>query len=148
MDKNEEQDIRNLFQDMSIAWNKGDGKAFGECFTENCDYITYNGQLLRGREAVSEVHQQLFDSFLKGSKMGGDDGIADIRFLTPDIAIVHGKGVIKLKWQKKPPKGRQSINTNVVVKENGKWKIDAFHNSRIKDPNWIQKLLVKANEKK
>ncbi|HET7578129.1 MAG TPA: SgcJ/EcaC family oxidoreductase [Bacillales bacterium] len=139
----DEQYLRNLFQAMSTAWNNGDGEAFGTCFTEDCDYVTFNGQHLEGRKAVAEVHQQLFDGVLRGSTMNHD--IKDIRFLNSDTAIVHVVGAVKLRWQKSTPKGRDSINTNVAVKRNGVWKITAFHNCRIKGPNWIQKILMKTS---
>lgn len=144
---NDEESLKNLFQAMSKAWNSGDGEAFGACFTGDCDYVTFNGQHLKGRKAIAKVHQELFDGVLKRSKMEGD-GIKDIRFLTSEIAIVHGVGAVRLRWQRKAPKGRESINTNVVIKKNGEWKIAAFHNCRIKNPNWVQKLFMKSNSGK
>lgn len=144
--RNDEQALRDLFHDLSERWNQGDGEAYGTCLTEGCDYVTFNGQHLKGRKEVAKVHQQLFDGVLKGSKMA--HSVKDIRFLTPDLAIVHVVGAVNLRWQKKAPKGRDSINTNVVIKENGEWKITAFHNCRIKDANWIQKLLMKSQQKR
>lgn len=144
--KNDEQVLKNLIRTVSDTWNIGDGKAYGTCFTEDCDYVTFNGQHLKGRGNVAEVHQELFDGVLKGSEMHHD--VKDIRFITPDTAIVHVLGAIQLRWQKRAPKGRESINTNVAIKRDGEWKITAFHNCRIKDPNWIQRLLMKSSNKK
>ena len=74
--------------------------------------------------------------------------IKDIRFLTADIAVVHIIGAVKLRFQKKAPQGRQSINTNTVVRQNGQWKVTAFHNCRIKKPSFMQKLFMIVNNNK
>jgi hypothetical protein len=62
-------------------------------------------------------------------------------FITPDVAIIDCIGAVKLKWQKKSPKKRQSINTIILVKPDGKWKIRAFHNCHIQNPNPLRNLL-------
>lgn len=129
----DERAIRELFNRMSAAWNKGDGRAFAACFTEDVDYITFFGQHLKGREAVAVAHQQLFDGIMKGSTLSGADGITRMRFLTPDVAVVHAVGSIKMRWQVRPSKRRASINTNILVKDDhGAWLISAFQNTRIK----------------
>ncbi|SHF25175.1 conserved hypothetical protein [Seinonella peptonophila] len=135
---NREKDIkalRQLFADLSDAWNKGDGIAFGECFTEDADYITFMGQHLKGRKSIAEVHQWLFDGPLKGSRLTGGESSIELqpRFITPTVAIIHGVGVVALSDSEQDSTDRESINTNVVVKQSGEWKITAFHNCRIQE---------------
>lgn len=134
--------ILAIFETIGKAWNEHNGQSFGQCFTEDADYVTFNGQHIKGRQDIAEIHQKLFDGVLRGSSML-DGGSIQIRFLTPDMAVVHCVGAIKLRWQKKAPKNRDSINTNVIVKEKGDWKIAAFHNCRIQPPNFIQKWFMK-----
>lgn len=134
--------ILALFEKLGKAWNEHNGQAFGLCFTEDADYVTFNGQHIKGRQDIAEIHQKLFDGVLRGSSMV-DGGSIQIRFLTPDIAVAQCVGAIKLRWQKKAPKNRDSINTNVIVNEKGDWKIAAFHNCRIQPPNFIQKWFMK-----
>nr|WP_090821775.1 SgcJ/EcaC family oxidoreductase [Paenibacillus sp. yr247] len=143
--KGKEQDenaINAIFEALGKAWNEYNGQAFGQCFTEDADYVTFNGQHIKGRQAIADIHQKLFNGVLRGSSMT-DGGSIQIRFLSPDMAVAHCVGAIKLRWQKKAPKNRDSINTNVLVKEKGDWKIAAFHNCRIQPPNFIQKWLMK-----
>ncbi|WNC15969.1 SgcJ/EcaC family oxidoreductase [Brevibacillus brevis] len=124
--------IHTLFAAMSEAWNKGDGAAFGECFTEDADYVTFMGHRLMGRKQIAEVHQKLFDGPLRGSRLESSAaGELQPRFVTPDVAIVHATGEAKLADASQDPGDRGSINTNVVVKQGGEWKITAFHNCRI-----------------
>ncbi|GJM74992.1 hypothetical protein HMSSN036_72080 [Paenibacillus macerans] len=83
--------IRELFTALNEAWNNGDGTAYGECFTEDADYVTFIGQHLKGRKQIAEVHQWLFNGPLRGSKMESNF-TSDLqpRYITPDVAVVHG----------------------------------------------------------
>jgi len=142
--KDEEQ-IKAVLENLAKAWNNADAELFGSCFTEDCDYVTFNGQHIKGRKENVETHRKLWKGILRGSKLVG--GSQTFRFVNENLAIVHATGSVKLRWQKKAPKGRKSINTNVFIKQNGEWKITAFHNCRIVKPNLIQKFFMKLFEK-
>ncbi|MFM1655201.1 SgcJ/EcaC family oxidoreductase [Brevibacillus sp. B_LB10_24] len=133
--EHQEKDVKaigEIFAALREAWNRGDGAAFGECFTEDADYVTFSGQHLKGRKQIAEVHQWLFDGPLKGSLLESSAQTELLpRFVTSEVAIVHGLGEVKLSETHSDPDDRSSINTNVVVKRNGAWKITAFHNCRI-----------------
>ncbi|GIP23163.1 SgcJ/EcaC family oxidoreductase [Paenibacillus sp. J22TS3] len=137
-------EIESLFERLKLAWDRGDGEAYGVCFTEDADYVTFQGEHLQGRKAIADTHQELWNSVLRGSALEGE--IKKIRFITPEIAIFHGLGVVRLRWQKTAPKKRDSINTNIAVKQNGEWKIAAFQNSRISGPGLMQKLFTKLSK--
>jgi uncharacterized protein (TIGR02246 family) len=136
-----ETEIKQLFQNIKEAWNKGDAELYTSYFTENCDYVTFDGQHLKGRQANAEIHNKLFTGLLRGSKLTGE--IKTIRFLTPEIAIYHSIGAVQLGFQKQESTNRLSINTNVVIKENGNWRISVFQNTRIKKTNIFQRLFLK-----
>ncbi|GAB3930811.1 SgcJ/EcaC family oxidoreductase [Larkinella terrae] len=138
---NDEKQIRELLETIKEAWGKGDAQLFSSCFTDDCDYVTFAGDHLEGRKANAEAHKALWSGILRGSKLNGR--VKKIRFLTPDIALVYGLGAVQLRWQKAAPKGRDSISTNVVIRQNGTWKITAFHNCRIQKPGFFQKLFMK-----
>jgi uncharacterized protein (TIGR02246 family) len=130
--------IRELFTHLEETWNAGDGIAYSQCFTTDSDYVTFEGGHLQGRRANAESHQQLFSTFLKGSKLKGQ--IKDIRFLSPDVAVLHATGNVQLRWQARPAPGRESIQTYVAVKRDGAWRFTAFHNSRILQRDWYHYL--------
>ncbi|WP_301170120.1 SgcJ/EcaC family oxidoreductase [Brevibacillus nitrificans] len=126
--------IHTLFASLSDAWNTGDGVAYGDCFTEDADYVTFMGQHLKGRKQIADVHRMLFQGPLKGSVMESSISSDSIpRFITPDVAIIHGIGEVRLAQPAHDPHSRGSINTNIVVKQNGEWKLTAFHNCRIQE---------------
>ncbi|CAG7649866.1 SgcJ/EcaC family oxidoreductase [Paenibacillus allorhizosphaerae] len=126
--------ISELFTALSEAWNNGDGAAYGECFTEDADYVTFNGQHLKGRGQIADVHQWLFNGPLKGSKLESSvPAQLRPRFITSEVAVIHGIGEAQLADPSQDAADRGSINTNVVIKQNGSWKITAFHNCRIQE---------------
>lgn len=127
-----EQDVKKieeLLERMATAWDHADTELYGSCFTEEADYITFQGHHLQGKKLIVEIHDKLWSGFLKGSSLVGET--KKLTFLTPDVAVTHGLGAVKLQGQETAPKERDSINTCVIVKENDEWKIAAFQNGRI-----------------
>lgn len=136
--------IRERMQRLYECWNQGDAQAYAACFTEDVDYVAFDGSHINGRKANAEAHQALFDGVLRGSTLDGE--VKSVRFLAPDVALIHTEGVIKLRWQHKAPKGRRSIQTMVAVKREGAWFFTAFQNTRIQPPNafarWMMRLMT------
>src|SRR5918996_6047103 len=79
--------IRALYQQMIDGWNTGSGNAFAAPYTEDGDLVGFDGTHLKGYLEIASFHQQLFDTFLKGSRLVGK--IRSVRFLTADVALIH-----------------------------------------------------------
>jgi uncharacterized protein (TIGR02246 family) len=126
----DEAQIRVLFEDLLGDWGRGDGEAYGSRFTEDADYVAFDGTHTRGRWDISSSHQQLFDKFLKGTRLTGR--ILSIKFLRPDVALVHATGGTIMRGKTKPSPERASIQTLVAVREDDEWRFAAFHNCRIR----------------
>ena len=127
--------IQAVFDRLTAAWNGGDGAAYGALFTPDADYIDVTGTRTQGGDAIGRVHQFLFDGPFKGSRLGGTGNIAEaVQFLAPDVALVIGGGASRLAGQAEAPIDRQSINTTVLVKRDGAWRIRAFQNNRVQAP--------------
>jgi uncharacterized protein (TIGR02246 family) len=125
----EEAAIRDLFRQLLDDWGRGDGYAYGSRFTEEADYVAFEGTHTRGRQEIASSHQELFDKWLKGTKLVG--GIESVRFLSPEVALVHATGSTIFPGEDKPRPSRDSIQTLVAVKRDGAWIFTAFQNSRI-----------------
>ena len=48
---NDNEQIIAVFDRLCRAWTDGDAVAYGECFTADCDYVSYDGFLEHGPEA-------------------------------------------------------------------------------------------------
>jgi uncharacterized protein (TIGR02246 family) len=111
--------IRALLARLYKAWADGDGEAYGQCFAEASDYITFNGMHLRGRSENIALHGALFRGVLKGTKLSAE--IKSIELLSSSIALVHTEGSGR----------KQSYQTYVLVKFGGEWLIRSFQNTRV-----------------
>jgi len=130
-----------LYQQMMEGWNATCGYAFASPFEENGDLVGFDGTYIKGRQEIALFHQHLFDMFLKGSRLVGK--VRSVRFLTSDVAVMHAIGGTVMAGQTDLDPERNSVQTLVAVKRNGKWSLAAFQNTRatyINRPDESQKL--------
>ncbi|MEU4332796.1 SgcJ/EcaC family oxidoreductase [Nonomuraea dietziae] len=122
--------IERLFADFLAAWTAGDAESFGALFTDDSDYVSYDGTIARGRREHQHNHNKLFRGVLAGSALVGD--LESVRYVTPDVAIVYGTASVLMPWRSTLPKRRLSRQTIVVVRTEAGWKISAIHNGRVR----------------
>ena len=113
------------------AWGRHDAQAYGAEFTEDATYVTFAGEVLRGRTAIAEVHQFLFDGPLRGSRMSGT-GAGEVRMVTDDVAyaLVDGAGGVRLAGQEELPDERVSTVSFLLRRDGDGWAVVAFQNTR------------------
>ena len=124
----DETTIRNLYQRTIDGWNKARGDAFAAPYTDDSDFIGFDGTYMKGRQEIASFHQMLFDRFLRGSRLIGK--VRSIRFVTVDVAIMIAVGVTVMAGQSDIEPERNSIHTIVAVKRENYWHFTAFQNSR------------------
>jgi uncharacterized protein (TIGR02246 family) len=127
----EEAAVRDLYQQLMRAWNRGSGSGLADLFAEDGHLIGFDGTHLRGRKEIGPFHQRLFDRWLKGSRLVGQ--VTDVRFLGPDAAVLHAVGGTVLRGRRRPAPERDSIQTLVAVRQaGGDWCLAAFQNTRLR----------------
>ncbi len=126
----DEQAIRQLFQRLMDAWAAGDAQAYAALFTDDADYYAFDGVNQKGRSGIEAGHKELFERFLKGSKLTG--GLVDLQPLAPNVMLAHAVGSIIDAGRTKPKAERLSSQTLIAVKENEEWRFRAFHNTRVR----------------
>ncbi|MFC9892996.1 SgcJ/EcaC family oxidoreductase [Nocardia sp. NPDC127579] len=117
--------IRAVFDAMYAAWASGDADAYGALFTEDATYTAFFGAQYRGRADIVESHRALLRTFLKGTELAGE--LVDIRLVTPDVAVVIGRGDT---YKGRRPERLTKVQTYMLVRRDGRWLITAFHNTR------------------
>jgi uncharacterized protein (TIGR02246 family) len=125
----DEQDIRALVSRMFDGWGRGDAAAYHADFTDDADYVSFDGAR-RGRADSEQSHRDLFRTVLYGSRLVGE--VESVRFVTPDVAVVHLTGSVAFAWQQRLKRRRLSRQTMVVVRRDGRWLVTAFHNTRVR----------------
>ena len=129
-DSADEAAVRALYQQLMDGWNQGSGDAFAAVFTEDGDLVGFDGTHLKGRQEIAPFHQQLFDKWLKGSRLVGQ--VKDVRLLHPDIAVMHAVGGTVMRGKSEPSPERDSIQTLVATRQEGdEWRLAAFQNTRL-----------------
>lgn len=120
--------MRGLLQQMIDGWNRGSGEGFAAPFAEDGDQVAFDGTRLTGRRHIAEFHQMLFDRFLRGTRLVGK--VTDVRFLTPEVALVHAIGSTIPAGETDLAPDRNSVQTLVAIKRDGEWRVVRLHNSR------------------
>jgi phosphoglucomutase len=110
----EEASIRALYEQLMDGWNKGSAEAFAAPFEENADFVAFDGTLFKGRDEIVSSHQPLFDKWLKGTRLTGE--VRAIRFLSPEIALMHTIGGTIMRKKSESSPERDSIQTLVAAK--------------------------------
>lgn len=122
--------VRDVYRQLMDAWNRGSGPAWAEGFTEDGHLVAFDGSHLQGRHEIAPFHQELFDKWLKGSRLVGK--VDDVLFLAPDVAVMHATGGTVMRGKSEPSPARDSIQTLVVTRQEGEWSVAGFHNTRIR----------------
>ena len=132
--------VRDLYQQLMDSWNRGSGEAFAAAFTEDGDLVAFDGTHFKGREEIAPFHQELFDKWLKGSRLVGK--VKDVRFLSADVALMHAVGSTAMRGRSEPSPERDSIQTLVAIRQDGEWRLAAFQNTRVRPMSNFAAFLV------
>lgn len=128
--------IRKIVQEEADAWTRGDAVAYSRYFAQDGVFTNIRGELFTGYEAFLKRHEELFKGPYHGTTLHHD--IVSLRFLRPDVAVVNVltavSGIQKFGPGLTPDaKGRLRTRLlQVLVKENGEWKIIDYHNVDVK----------------
>lgn len=120
--------IRENVKQMEAGWNAKRGALFAKPFTDDADYVVINGMYFKGRTAIEKAHQQIFDTFYKNTTISFS--VRQIRFLRPDIALVHVSGHLEGTENEKQFASDASM-TMVMTREKQGWQIAAFQNTQV-----------------
>lgn len=123
--------VREVYERFMDAWNRGSGIAVANAFTDDGDLVGFDGTHLHGRQEIARLHQRLLDKWLKGSRLVGE--VTNVRFLGPEVAVLHAVGGTILRGKRTPAPERDSIQTLVATRsEDGSWRLAAFQNTRLR----------------
>ena len=122
--------VRALYVATMEGWNRGSAEDFAAPFDDDLDFVAFDGTRFQGRDDLVRFHGPLFETHLKGTRLVGD--VTDVRFLGSDVAIAHARGGTVLRGKREPAPERDSIQTLVAVKRDGRWRFVAFQNTRVR----------------
>ena len=112
------------------AWADGNGAAWAATFTRDGDMVTFNGDHQRGREQIATRMQHYFDTYLRGTRLLMLT--EQVRYAEPDVAIIVRTGCVLWDQETACTEEALSVNTNVLVKQHGRWLQTSFQNTRVR----------------
>lgn len=119
-------EITGLLTRLAEAWNAGDATAYAALFTEDADYIVFNGTHIEGRTAIEFSHRGLFDGPLRGSTMSLPDDRIKVKPLADAAVLVISEGGTDLAGEL-----RASIVSFTAVSTPEGWRFASFQNTRV-----------------
>jgi uncharacterized protein (TIGR02246 family) len=117
--------VAAVLDEVYAAWAAGDADAFVAPYAEHATAVL-PGSYLRGKEAIRTTMAEGFTGPLRGSK--GLHQVQSIRFPGADTAIVISKGGIQFAGQTGIAAETRSVDTWVLARHHGTWRVEAFHN--------------------
>ncbi|HSB13526.1 MAG TPA: SgcJ/EcaC family oxidoreductase [Bryobacteraceae bacterium] len=122
--------IQDILKQFEAAWNRYDSVGIGALFAEDANFIHIFGGQLDGRTAIEAAHRVIFNTIYRGSHASFP--LRSIRFLRPDVAVVFARAHVQFK-EGDEAREIETRPTLVVVKEQAKWQVVAFQNTKISE---------------
>jgi uncharacterized protein (TIGR02246 family) len=122
--------IQAILQQIEAAWNAYDSVSLAALFAEDANFIHIFGGQLDGRPAIEAAHRVIFTTIYRGSH--ASFMLRSIRFVRPDVAVVFARAQLRFK-ENNEPREIETRPTLIVVKEQAKWQIVTFQNTKISE---------------
>jgi len=124
----DESEIRAVQARQAEAWNRHDATAYADLFEEDGDVVNVVGWWWAGRAEIESKLTAAFAQVFRESTLTITQ--TEVRFLGPDIAVAHVRWTMTGARTTPPiPEPRAGIQTQVLRKTAGRWRISAFQNT-------------------
>lgn len=115
--------IEGLIKNFSTHWHDSDAHGLAMFWRADGDFINPAGMMLKGREQIEAFYSQAFKMGYAGSTV--DTTIDQLRFLTPDLALVDGEFTINgasMGDHKERP-AEHGYFTVIAERTSGQWMV-------------------------
>ena len=116
-DPGDEKALEERSETFVAAFNKEDIKVMAACYAPDCDFLSADGQRVKGRDTLEKYFAKGFAES-KGLTLKHSD--SSVRFLKPDVAIADGTWEITGRPDGIPARGHY---TAILMKRDGQWLI-------------------------
>ena len=128
----DEQAIRNVILQMTEGFNKHDSKGATQMYTSDADFVNVRGDKYTGAVEIQQKLAAIFSTRAKQATLKTLN--VTVRFVNPELAISHVtnelSGLVDSAGLKLP--SHKELSIRVFIKENGIWRVTAFHNTMIR----------------
>jgi uncharacterized protein (TIGR02246 family) len=121
-------EIEALLAQLAASWAMGDGKAYGELFCEDAQYVEAPGRRVRGKTAIAKSHQRIFDTFFRHTRVASRTP-AEIRQIVPDVVLIESSGAVLFPGEDVKDVSPNGLMTMVAKRGEQGWRIISFQNT-------------------
>jgi uncharacterized protein (TIGR02246 family) len=129
MNKADEEAIRQIELGFNEAWGRHDAHAMVRSMAEDAHFVTVNGAWTKTRAEYLELMTRLHGASGPFRSSTRETPVMDIRFLVPDVAIMHSR--FHIYGDIDEPE-RTGIGTRVVRRIDGQWQTVAVQNTDVR----------------
>lgn len=127
--RNDEYSIRAVIAATTDAFTRHDAKAWVKFCTPEAQLVTVRGESMKGIAEIEKGLTRIFET--RGRNVALKTLEVAVRFVRPDVALAHVtnelSGLASPEGQTLAP--HQELSIRVLVKDQGVWRITAFHNT-------------------
>jgi uncharacterized protein (TIGR02246 family) len=127
--RSDEEAIAALMAATTEAFSRHDAKAWVKFCTTDAHLVTVRGESMKGIAEIEKGLSRIFET--RGRNVRLKTLGVTVRFIRPDVALAHVtnelSGLLSPEGQTQPP--HQELSIRVLVKDQGTWRITAFHNT-------------------
>ena len=122
----DEDEIRSLHRDLLDSWNIRDHKAFAGHFTVDGASVGFDGSAMEGQD---QIERHLRDIFVQHQTAVYVAKVKDIRFLSPDVALLRAVVGMVPPGQTDINPAVNAVQTLLAVEKEGQWRIALLQNT-------------------
>jgi uncharacterized protein (TIGR02246 family) len=127
--RHDEDSIRAVIAATTEAFSRHDAKAWVAFCTPDAQLVTVRGESMKGIAEIEEGLTGIFQT--RGRRVTLRTLEVAVRFIRPDVALAHVTneltGLVTPEGQTLPP--HRELSIRVLVKDQGAWRVTAFHNT-------------------
>jgi len=127
--RNDEDAIKQVIAATTEAFSRHDAKAWVKFCTPDARLVTVRGESMNGVREIEKGLTTIFQT--RGRNVTLNTLAVAVRFIRPDVALAHVtnqlSGLVNPEGQTLP--SQQELSIRVLVKDQGAWRITAFHNT-------------------
>jgi uncharacterized protein (TIGR02246 family) len=121
--------IAGVIADVEKGFNTKDPELSVAHFAADATAVSVKGALSTGRDELLEAHRIGYAGPLRDQYARYELG--DVRFLRPDVAVVHKRATATTPEGEPLDVGHAMIALYVLVRDDGRWRIAARQNTLV-----------------
>jgi len=122
----DEIEVRELYRQMLVGWNKRSADAFAVPFAEDGESIGFDGSQLVGRTEIVSTLRQIFADHPTAPYV---NKVKSVTLLSPEVALLRAIAGMVPPGQSDINPAVNTLQTLIAVKRDSQWRIVLFQNT-------------------